>query len=117
MKTRKIENRLITARVQGLSRGCEYKGLAKGSTSEITEQFYILNVVVTQMYTWDKTVQRGAWVAQSVKRPTLNFGSGHDLMVQDPRPTSGSMLTARNLLGIPSLPLCLPLTPLKINKH
>ena len=23
----------------------------------------------------------GAWVAQSVKRPTLDFGSGHDLTV------------------------------------
>ena len=26
-------------------------------------------------------ILRGAWEAQSVKRPTLDFGSGHDLMV------------------------------------
>ena len=25
--------------------------------------------------------RRGAWVAQSVKHPTLTFSSGHDLMV------------------------------------
>ena len=28
-----------------------------------------------------KTDFGGAWVAQSVKRPTLDFGSGHDLTV------------------------------------
>ena len=28
-----------------------------------------------------KISYRGAWVAQSVKLPTLDFGSGHDLMV------------------------------------
>ena len=34
--------------------------------------FYILN---------GKIQDRGAWVVPSVKRPTLDFGSGHDLMV------------------------------------
>ena len=28
----------------------------------------------------------GAWVAQSVERPTLDFGSGHDLMVRGMEP-------------------------------
>ena len=28
----------------------------------------------------------GAWVAQWVKRPTVNFGSGHDLMVCEMEP-------------------------------
>ena len=32
---------------------------------------------------------RGAWVAQSVKRPTLGFGSGHDLMVRKFEPRIG----------------------------
>ena len=26
-------------------------------------------------------IKRGAWVAQSIERPTLCFSSGHDLMV------------------------------------
>ena len=29
---------------------------------------------------------RGVWVAQSVKRPTLDFGSGHDLTVCESEP-------------------------------
>ena len=29
---------------------------------------------------------RGTWVAQSVKRPTLDFGSDHDLMVSEFKP-------------------------------
>ena len=28
----------------------------------------------------------GAWVAQSVKQPTLDFGSGHDLTVHEIEP-------------------------------
>ena len=32
---------------------------------------------------------KGAWVAQSVKRPTLGFGSGHDLMVREFKPLIG----------------------------
>ena len=34
----------------------------------------------------------GAWVAQSVKCPTLDFGSGHDLTVMGSSPMSGSVL-------------------------
>ena len=30
---------------------------------------------------FEKVKRRGAWVAQSVKRLILNFGSGHDLTV------------------------------------
>ena len=36
---------------------------------------------------------RGAWVAQSVERPTLDFGSGHDPRVAGSGPTSGSALS------------------------
>ena len=31
----------------------------------------------------------GDWVAQSVKQPTLDFGSGHDLMVHEFEPRTG----------------------------
>ena len=45
-------------------------------------------------------------MAQSVEHLTLDFGSGHDLTVHEIEPiTSGSALTAENLLGILSLPL------------
>ena len=50
---------------------------------------------------------RGDWVAQSVKRLTLDFGSGHDPGVKGS--ALGSALTAGSLLGIPSLPLSLSL--------
>ena len=36
--------------------------------------------------------QRGAWVVQSVERPTLDFGSGHDPRVAGSSPASGSTL-------------------------
>ena len=36
---------------------------------------------------------RGAWVAQSVKHPTLGFRSGHDLTVCEFKPDIGSVLT------------------------
>ena len=32
---------------------------------------------------------RAAWVAQSVRRPTLNFGSGHDLTLGEFKPRVG----------------------------
>ena len=32
---------------------------------------------------------RGAWGAQSVKHPTLDFGSGHDLRVREIEPHTG----------------------------
>ena len=36
---------------------------------------------------------RGTWVAQLVKHPTLDFGSGHDLRVLGSSPISGPMLS------------------------
>ena len=35
---------------------------------------------------FEKIVLRGAWVAQSVKPPTFDFGSGHDLTVREFEP-------------------------------
>ena len=34
-------------------------------------------------------MKRSAWVAQSVKHPTLDFGSGHDLTVRESKPCVG----------------------------
>ena len=51
----------------------------------------------------------GAWVAESVKCPTLDFGSGHDLKVVRSSPKLGSALMARSLRGILSLPFSLTL--------
>ena len=45
----------------------------------------------------------GTWVAQSVERGTLDFGSAHDLRVVGPGPTS-SLLTPLSLLPFPALP-------------
>ena len=35
---------------------------------------------------------KDTWVAQSVKRPTLDFCSGHDLTIMESSPTLGSVL-------------------------
>ena len=51
----------------------------------------------------------GAWVAQLVTCPTLDFGSGHKVTVLSSSPMSDSVLTVQSLLGIPSLPLRLSL--------
>ena len=52
-------------------------------------------------------------MAQSVKHPTLDFGSGHDVMVVGSSPMSGSALTVeqQSLLGIDSLFLPPPPPP------
>ena len=53
-------------------------------------------------------------MVQSVKHLTLDFGSGHDLVVCGFKHESGSVLTAQRLLGILSAPpllvLCLSLS-------
>ena len=51
-------------------------------------------------------------MAQSVKHPNLDFGSGHDLTVRS-SPASGSVLSAWSLLGIlsPTLSLSLSAPP------
>ena len=64
---------------------------------------------------------RGSWVVQSVKRLTLEFGLGHDLMICGIEPHIGfcadSMQPAWDPLSLSlSLPL-LCLLPLKINKY
>ena len=62
---------------------------------------------------------KGAWVAQLVKCLTLDFVSGHDLVVCGWSPTSGLTLSAWSLLGFSlslSLSLPTPLLSLEINK-
>ena len=57
----------------------------------------------------------GAWVAQSVKYPTLGLGSGHDFMVGEFKPCVGlctaSVEPAWDSLSL-SLSLCLSILPL-----
>ena len=43
-------------------------------------------------------------MVQSVKHPTLGFGSGNDLTFMSSSPALGSALVAQSLLGILSLP-------------
>ena len=55
---------------------------------------YNLQLLLEQCAGWD-TIEnlcitfRGAWVAQLVERPTLDFGSGHDLTVHGFEPHVG----------------------------
>jgi len=52
---------------------------------------------------------RGTWVAQSVKSPTLDFGSGHDVRLRSMLGSTFSMESTRaSLLPLPP-PLLLPL--------
>ena len=67
---------------------------------------------------------RGAWVAQSVEWPTLDFGSGHDLTVRGFEPCLGLCTMSTEPASDPlslSLSLSLSVPPLlslsKINKH
>ena len=56
-----------------------------------------------------KILCTGTWVAQSIKRGTLDLISGHDLMqFVGSSPMLGSVLTAQSLLGVLSLPLSVP---------
>ena len=56
-----------------------------------------------------KAIELGApgWLRRSVKHPTLDFGSGHDLRVLESSPTSVSMLSGESAGD--SFPLPLPL--------
>ena len=56
---------------------------------------------------------QGVWVAQSVKCPTLDFSSGHDLRVVGLSPASGSKLSGESAWD--SLPL--PPTPTRMHTH
>ena len=54
----------------------------------------------------------GAWVAQPVKRLTLDFGSGHDLMVHGIELQAG-LCADSTRPAWDSLPLSLPLSRLR----
>ena len=67
---------------------------------------------------------KGAWVAQSVGRPTLGFHSGHDLKTCGFQPCYSCATTAQSLepasdsvsLPRPALPLAYALSLSRINK-
>ena len=56
-----------------------------------------------------KQLNRSIWVAQSVKHPTLDLGSGHDLMAPEIEPHIRLCADSKNLPGILCLLLSLPL--------
>ena len=66
-------------------------------------------------------LQWGTWVAQSVKQPTLGFGSGHDLTVCECGPSIGfaavSVGSSVPLSLCPSPVFSLSSSLSKINKH
>ena len=41
-------------------------------------------------------IGKDGWVGQPVERPTLDFGSGHDLTVVESSPASGSLLSVES---------------------
>ena len=54
------------------------------------------NQLSQNVWEWDPAVRiifRGTWVAQSIKRLTLDFRSGRDLRALELNPTSGSTLS------------------------
>ena len=46
-------------------------------------EVYCVSVEKAQFNSITKYLPRGTWVAQSVKRPTLDVGSGHDPAVRE----------------------------------
>ena len=70
----------------GLERPLEILGTHIGSSS------YRKQVGVCLAFQSLKNAYQSIWVAQSVKWPTHNFSSGHDLGVMSSSPTSGFML-------------------------
>ena len=47
---------------------------------------------------------RGTWVAQSVKRPTLDFSSSHDLRILGLSPAAGSRWSLLKILSLSPSP-------------
>ena len=64
-----------------------------------------------------KTQPQGAWLAQFVEHPTLDFGSGHDLVVREFEPHLGLCADSAEPAWDPvSLPLSAPL-PLTLSQN
>ena len=68
-------------------------------------QYLEKNVILFYFDLW------GTWVAQSVKHPTLNFGSGHDLRVMRQSWSHVFLCQASRSAGILLEILSLPLLP------
>ena len=58
---------------------------------------------------YNYTQSRGTWVAQSVKPPALDFGSGHDLTVPEFEPLTGLYPNCTEPAWDSSLSLSVPL--------
>ena len=69
----------------------------------MTASLLMVVVRIKVMLVFKILLGAGTWVAQLVKCLTLDFGSGHDLMVRSSSPVSGSELATWSLLRIFSL--------------
>ena len=75
---------------------CRWRGAAQ-ALNEL-----LVSLADTNIY---KEMFWGTWVAQSVKCPALDFGSGHDLTVRGVEPRVGLHADSCSLFGIHSLSL------------
>ena len=73
-------------------------------------QPHLYNLILEESASKKREQNWGAWVAQSVKRPALDFGSGHDHMVCGFKPRIGLFADSAEPAGNShSLPFSLPL--------
>ena len=89
-----------------------------GTWNKLSKQSYPLSWPSTALYPWQLLSQvwplwlteilmaRGAWVAQLVEEPTLDFSPGHDPRVVGSNPVSDSVLNMEPAWDPLSLSLC-----------
>ena len=76
-------------------------------------KWQIYNKYINKMIgigTSNKNIAGVELLGDAVKCPTLDLGSGHNLVVWEIKPSVSSALTAQGLLGLLSLPLSLSLS-------
>ena len=79
---------------------------AGGGDCELLSLPSLTQDAVFSKHPYKITLVQGAWVAQSVECPTLNFSSGHDLTVHGIEPYAVSILSFLRILSFP-LPVSL----------
>lgn len=67
--------------------------LANGLLNKTLKMHLTCLIIITRRSMYLKSNVRGSRVTQLVKRPTLDFGSGHDIMVLRLSPESGLSLS------------------------
>ena len=79
---------------KGLTRNKGNWVLTSLQRSELIPWIKTLNIKTNTLN--KNKIEWGAWVAQSVRHPPLDFNSGHDLRVMRSRSTLGSMLNGES---------------------